>query len=382
MPSEDTYPFKNISFECHDGTKCSIGEEACKKLSPYQAVVGHKPLIEWVRKIHKAYHSPHHFENDQSGQRFDVAITEGAAAALAYVFGVLVEKDDLVLLEDYGFGATRMKVKMRYADCVAMETDEFGIIPEKLNNQLQNLAKENRLPRVLVTNPNGQNPTGSVCPMDRKKIIYKIAQEYDLMIVEDDPYYYLQYSEKRTMSYQSIDVDGRVVRIDSVSKLLAPSLRVGWVSGPHAIVSRVVYFHMTCTMGGSILSQLAVEKMFDSWKLEGFEKRIKFLSEKYRILRNITLNSLEKWFKDLGEWSIPSAGIYVWIKVKNCENADFLGNIEKAKEWKVFVAPGMDYTCAYSGGTPFFRICFTRINEEYIDKGIQRIADFVKSETK
>ena len=73
-------------------------------------VFSHKPLIEWVRKIHKAYHSPHHFENDQSGQRFDVAITEGAAAALAYVFGVLVEKDDLVLLEDYGFGATRMKV--------------------------------------------------------------------------------------------------------------------------------------------------------------------------------------------------------------------------------------------------------------------------------
>ena len=72
----------------------------------------HLPLIEWVRKIHKAYHNPHHFEDDQSDERFDVAITEGAAAALAYVFGVLVEEDDLVLLEDYGFGATRIKVIM------------------------------------------------------------------------------------------------------------------------------------------------------------------------------------------------------------------------------------------------------------------------------
>ena len=69
-------------------------------------------MIEWVRKIHKAYHNPLHFENDQSDQRFDVAITEGAAAVLAYVFGVLVEEDDLVLLEDYGFGATRIKVIM------------------------------------------------------------------------------------------------------------------------------------------------------------------------------------------------------------------------------------------------------------------------------
>ena len=64
---------------------------------------------------------------------------------------------------------------MRKADCEAMKTDEFGIIPEKLKSQLEKLEKENRLPRVLVTNPNGNNPTGTVCPMDRKHQIYKVG---------------------------------------------------------------------------------------------------------------------------------------------------------------------------------------------------------------
>merc|ERR1719320_1395348 len=147
------------------------------------------------------------------------------------------------------------------------------------------------------------------------------------------------------MSYQSIDVDGRVVRIDSVSKL-------------------------------------AVEKMFESWKLEGFEQRINFLSHQYRKLRDITFTSLENWFKDLGEWSVPSAGIYLWVKLKNCESSNFLANIEKAKKWKVFVAPGIDYICNHSGTTQFFRICFSRVKEEAIDEGIRKLTEFVKSELK
>ena len=71
---------------------------------------------------------------------------------------------------------------------------------------------------------------------------------------------------------------------------------------------------------------------------------------------------------DLGEWSVPSAGIYLWIKLKNCESSNFLANVEKAKKWKVFVAPGIDYICNHSGTTQFFRICFSRVKEEVIDE--------------
>lgn len=380
MPSDDTYPFTKLTLECADGSKLVVDKDELLKLQPYQTAQGLPQLVEWIRKIHKTYHQAHRMDadaNDPMG--FEVAITQGAAGALAYLFVTLVEKDDVVLVEDYGFGATRTKIRMRQADCVAMEVDNFGIIPEKLRDQLENLKKESRLPRIMVTNPNGQNPTGTVCPMKRKREIYKIAQDYNLLFIEDDPYHYLQFTKERTSSYQSIDVDGRVIRIDSVSKLIAPSLRIGWVTGPRAIVRQMMTVHIAFAMQCSSLSQIAVTKLFDNWQLDGFERRITDLSSKYESMRNTVVRSLDMWFKDLGEWKVPEAGIYIWVKLTKTNDSSFLGDVEKAKKWKIFVVPGLDYVCNKNETNPYFRLCFTRLPEDRIDEGIRRLAEFVRA---
>jgi kynurenine/2-aminoadipate aminotransferase len=121
-------------------------------------------------------------------------------------------------------------------ECLDVELDSHGVIPSKLREQLDNWPADKRKPKVLYTVPVGGNPTGVSQTLERKKEIYRIAQDHNLLILEDDPYFYLQYGDK-IPSYLSMDVDGRVLRFDSFSKILSSGLRVGWATGPPELIN-------------------------------------------------------------------------------------------------------------------------------------------------
>lgn len=114
--------------------------------------------------------------------------------------------------------------------------DSNGIVPSKLREQLDNWPADKRKPKLLYTVPVGGNPTGVSQTLERKKEIYDIARQHDLLILEDDPYFYLQFGDK-IPSYFSMDVDGRVLRFDSMSKILSSGLRVGWATGPVELIN-------------------------------------------------------------------------------------------------------------------------------------------------
>ena len=130
--------------------------------------------------------------------------------------------------------------------------------------------------KVLYVNPAGANPTGVSIPLERRQEIYQIAKDFDLIIFEDDPYYFLQFDEvippqkkhnyfmlkrknslqERTPSFLSIDTDGRVVRFDSLSKVLSSGIRLGYVTGPRALIEPISYHMQVSVLHASSLSQV------------------------------------------------------------------------------------------------------------------------------
>ncbi len=103
-------------------------------------------------------------------------------------------------------------------------------------------ATQKGLPKLLYINPTGGNPTGTVITGERRREVYGICREYDLLIVEDDPYYFIRYGDDGGApppSFLSLDVDGRVVRIDSFSKTVGAGLRVGYATGPAELIDRM-----------------------------------------------------------------------------------------------------------------------------------------------
>lgn len=159
------------------------------------------------------------------------------------------------------------------------------MIPESLEHVLKNWDGGKKRPNLLYIIPTGQNPSGSTLTLERKKKvhlqranlifqIYELCREHDLIICEDDPYYHLQLPERegasvekvrivpnpshlgQSQTFLSMDVDGRVLRFDSMSKIISGGLRMGWVTGPKYLVERVQLDQQSSGLHPSGISQV------------------------------------------------------------------------------------------------------------------------------
>ena len=182
-----------------------------------------------------------------------------------------------------------------------------------LSKILREWPKDTPRPKILYTVPIGGNPTGISTTLERKKQIYALAQEFNLLILEDDPYYYLQFDSKRISSYFSMDVDQRVLRFDSFSKILSAGARIGWVSGPKELIERIVLHGQASNLHPSGISQTFLFALLNQWGHSGFLQHTVSVSEFYKSKRDAFITSAERHLTGLCEWTVPSAGIFYYL---------------------------------------------------------------------
>lgn len=156
---------------------------------------------------------------------------------------MVIEPGTALLVEDPTYTGAIAYLRTQPCELIGVATDAEGVKPDVLDKILTEWPSastgKGKKPKVLYTIPCGGNPTGVTASLERKKKVYAVCQKHDLLIFEDDPYYYLQFQSPRVPSYFSLDTDGRVLRFDSMSKILSSGLRIGWVTGPPALVERI-----------------------------------------------------------------------------------------------------------------------------------------------
>uniref|UniRef100_H2ZBC4 Aminotransferase class I/classII large domain-containing protein n=1 Tax=Ciona savignyi TaxID=51511 RepID=H2ZBC4_CIOSA len=387
QPSENSIPLVGATFRCSDGTQLEITEEEMKTVTPYQSKYGLPQLTSWIQRIHKEFHSPPKMDWRKDGSEWDVCVGTGAMSVLDCIFPVVIQRDDVVLVEEYCYGPTKKRIKQSGAVLLGIPMDGDGIIPEKLREYLANWqsltsAFENgrklRAPRVLITVPVGHNPTGSLSPLCRKKEIYKIAQEYNILILEDDPYYFIQSGSRLVPSYQSMDVDGRVLRIDSMSKFVAPGLRIGWISGPKVFIEKFTDVSLTSVTHTSNLSQMAVVKFLDHWGLGGIRDRAERLGNDYNKRCLLADTTIRKHMGDMVTWTRPCSGMFLWLKILNTEDSMFTADPEFCKKHAVYVVPGREFASDLSKPSPYIRLCFANMNIDTMDEAIRRLKNLIQ----
>jgi kynurenine/2-aminoadipate aminotransferase len=153
-------------------------------------------------------------------------------------------------------------------------------------------------------------------------------------LLEDDPYYYLQF-HNAIPSYFSLDVDGRVLRFDSLSKIISAGFRIGWVSGASYLIDKIVLHSMASNLHVSGVSQALSLTIFKYWGIDGFLAHTAKVAEFYKSRRDSFLKICDKHLKGLCNWTIPSAGMFVWFDLKDISDSASLIN-EKAVEKKVY----------------------------------------------
>ncbi|KAI9727906.1 MAG: Aromatic/aminoadipate aminotransferase 1 [Chrysothrix sp. TS-e1954] len=268
-------------------------------------------------------------------------MTIGTTSAVEMVLRMLGHPGMCLLTEEYSFAAVVEAAAALQISSIGVAVDDQGLLPDSLDHILTTWdpKKHNNAPKpyLLYTVPTGQNPTGATQSFQRRKAIYAVAQKHDVLICEDEPYYFLQmqpytgqdapdapppasldaFLKALVPSYLSLDTDGRVLRMDSCSKVLAPGARIGWITAPEQLVERYRCHADVGTQGPSGFSQLAVFKLLDEhWGHSGYLEWLIYIRLEYTKRRDVILGACEKYLpREVVSWKPPMAGMFHWLQV-------------------------------------------------------------------
>ena len=279
------------------------------------------------------------------------------------VYRMFLERGDHVISEEYTFATAVETSHPLGCKFVGVKMDNEGMLPDALDDLLTNwdpVARNGRKPFLMYTIPSGQNPTGSTQGTSRRREIYKVAQKHDLLIIEDEPYYFLQmqpytgvdapkaplpkdnyeFLKSLVPSFVSMDIDGRVIRLDSFSKVISPGSRCGWIVATGLICERFQRHAEVSTQHPSGLSQVILHRLLDEqWGHGGYLKWLLSIRVSYTERRNVLMAACEKHLpKEVASWTPPAAGMFHWINLDVTKHPDFGKKPIREIEQEVFRA--------------------------------------------
>eukprot|EP01114_Cavostelium_apophysatum_P015774 TRINITY_DN4371_c0_g1_i1.p1 TRINITY_DN4371_c0_g1~~TRINITY_DN4371_c0_g1_i1.p1 ORF type:complete len:433 (+),score=97.46 TRINITY_DN4371_c0_g1_i1:107-1405(+) len=394
LPNPTLSPLTKLSFTLENGQSISFEGAELNQMLLFSPSLGRPELLEWIRTYMEGEHGRNFQDEDLIS-----CITSGSQDALQRAVDLLLQEGDSVLVERYTYSGTLAALKPLDCNLIEIDVDEHGIVPSHLKQVLDNWKtsanSKFKFPKVLYVVPTGQNPTGATLPNDRRRQIYDIACDHNLLILEDDPYYWLQFEDSpgynQLKSFFSMDKGkNRVIRFDSFSKVFCTGFRVGWVTGPRKYVQRIGYNLEAGAQSASTVPQLLIYNTVKSLGHEGWMKHVKKVQRFYMHQREVILKAAEKHLTGLAEWASPSAGMFIWFKLLGVEDCNDLVSRD-AIEKLILLVPGSAFAPSYyTAGSekvekpkcPYLRASFSNSTPEQLEEAIKRLADILKEKAK
>ena len=227
---------------------------------------------------------------------------------------------------------------------------------------------------LLYTIPTFHNPTGTVMSEKRRKEVMAFCQKQPMPILEDDAYGQLWLDEKPPVSLKSRDKTGSVIYMGTISKTMAPGLRIGWVVGPEAVVYRLGDVKMQTDYGASSVSQWMMTELITSGDYDIY---LEELRKELRARRDNALAALDKHFKGLATWKKPKGGFYIWLRFDKRLPMDKIFN--KALKAGILLNPGNVYDYAENHA---IRLSYAYADPEDLTKALEILAAIIEKHQK
>lgn len=314
---------------------------------------------------------------------WQIMVTTGSQDGIAMMLDTIINPNDAILVEEPTYIGTLATLRPYNPTLVGIPIDQMGIIPELLAKRLDEWKDVNTKPKVLYLIPTGQNPSGSTMSQERREQVYKICSDHNILIIEDDPYWHLKLTTplgndpEPVKSLFSMDTEGRVIRLDSFSKIMSAGMRLGYMSLPTALFEKVEFVQQGTVLHTSGVSQALLLSVLKTWGTEGWLAHLKRVRAFYSQRRNVFLRCLEKHLTGVAEWWVPNAGMFVWIRLPGTGDTRDLV-MKKCLEAKVIVVPGAPFMTDESQSCEYIRTVFSTASDEQMDEAVRRIALLVK----
>ncbi|MDQ2818142.1 MAG: PLP-dependent aminotransferase family protein [Candidatus Eremiobacteraeota bacterium] len=360
LPAPELFPVDDFARACQE-VLSRDGREALQ----YSVTEGYPPLRQWICEYLAR-------TNGIQTSADHVLIISGSQQGLDLVGKVLLDPGDCVILENPAYLGAIQAFDAYQAAYANVATDDEGMRTDDL---LRAIAQAPRKPKLLYLVPNFQNPSGITLSLRRRQAIVSIAAEHGIPIFEDDPYGRLRYSGDHIPSLMSLASPRNCLYMSTVSKIMAPGMRVAWLVIPdRALFEKIVPAKQAADLHTSTFTQRVVYAYASA--PGSLEAHIDQMLPVYGRRRDIMLESLQTHMPAACTWTRPDGGLFLWVSVPPVvDTQELLGHAARAK-------------VAFVPGAPFWvnadvkntmRLNFSNASDEMIVEGIRRLGELVKA---
>jgi 2-aminoadipate transaminase len=300
----------------------------------------------------------------------NIIVTTGGQQVLDLFARTFLDPGDVVIAEGPTYPGVVPCFNAVQADVRHVPLDADGLDPERVEELLDELAREGMRAKYLYTIPTFQNPGGCTTTLARRRRLIDLAEERDLLILEDNPYSLLRYEGEPVPTLRSLDRHGRVAYLGTFSKIFSPGVRVGWIEAPRPILQRINLMKQAADLCSSPFMQLLVTRFFATDDGAEWKAWVARLCDIYRVRRDAMVEAIEEHFPPGVEFTTPQGGLFLWATLPGViDTTDLLA---RALEKNVAFVPGagafLDGT-----GTSSMRLNFSAMPPDRIREGIRRI---------
>ena len=354
-PDPESLPLDDLA----ESLKTALQEEG-EGLAVYPHPQGYPPLREFVAgKLADT--------RDMAVSPDDVVLADGSSQPLHMLTEALVNPGDVVITDDFVYSGTLGIFRRFKADIRGVETDGEGMRPDVLESTVETAISEGKRPKLIYAIPTFQNPQGWTMPVERRQAVLEISRRHGVPILEDDCYVDLRFEGESVPAIHSLDDDGLVMYVGSFSKIIAPGMRLGYVTAPSELLDRA----RAVKSGGGVnqFAALAVHR----YATTGLYDHVDDVNRILRRKRDAMLAALGENLGSAGQWSHPNGALYIWLQMP--ETVDLVDLQQTAFDAEVGYQPGPAFAPDGVSGRNYARLCFGYNTPDEIGEGIARLAN-------
>ncbi|MGA1820483.1 MAG: PLP-dependent aminotransferase family protein [Thermoplasmatota archaeon] len=306
------------------------------------------------------------------GDAENVLVTTGSQQGLDLLGRLFIGSASTIIMEAPTYLGALNAFNVYGPQVISIPLDDNGIQVDKLHEYLKNAVKHNIFVKFLYTVPTFHNPAGVSMSHSRRKKIIDLAHEFDLVVVEDDPYGELRYTGEALPPLKSMDDGDRVIYLGTFSKTLVPGFRIAWTFGPKSVIDKMVIAKQAVDLCTPPFTQYVAKEYL---KRGYIDQHLSTIISLYGKKQRIMAKAMDDFMpKEYIRWPVPEGGMFLWATLN--ENINTTDMFSDAIEQNVAYVIGSAFF-ADGSGTNCMRLNFTHPADDKIVVGVERLAKVV-----
>jgi 2-aminoadipate transaminase len=359
-----SYDPASIPYEPVKDILAKATVEDWQEILQYGNTVGTIELREELSK----FMAGHGIDSDHNRE---IMVTSGSQQALDVIARVFIDSGDVIMVGSPTYLQALSAFRQFYPEIRTAVIDDEGMNPEALRAKIKKIVSEGKSPKLLYMVPSFQNPTSTMLTLERRKRVLELADEYDFLIIEDNPYGYISFDQPMPTPIAGLDENGRVIYTSTFSKIVSPGLRIGWLSAREEFIKKKKKKKSNVNICNDGLSTYVANNLFQRGAVDAQIPRV---TEVYRRKRDLMLETMDTSFPEETEWNDPKGGLFLWVKMPESFNTTDM--LMEAVQNGVAYIPGSNFFAKPVHN--YMRLNYSFPSDDDIVEGIQILGGMLK----